>query len=26
VGDQVQLTYTEAMAISVEPASPKGKK
>ena len=26
VGDQVQLTITEAMAISVEPASPKGKK
>lgn len=26
VGDQVQITYTEAMAISVESASPKGKK
>ncbi len=26
VGDQVQITYTEAMAISVEPASPGGKK
>lgn len=26
VGDQVQLTYTEAMAISVEPASPGKKK
>ena len=26
VGDQVQLTYTEAMAISVEPAFPGGKK
>jgi hypothetical protein len=26
VGDQVQITYTEALAISVEPASPGGKK
>jgi Cu/Ag efflux protein CusF len=26
VGDQVQLTYTEAMAISVQPAAPGGKK
>ena len=26
VGDQVQLTYTEAMAVSVEPASPGGRK
>ncbi|MGB7971203.1 MAG: hypothetical protein WCF31_04445 [Candidatus Deferrimicrobiaceae bacterium] len=26
VGDEVQLTYTEAMAISVQPAAPGGKK
>jgi len=26
VGDQVQLTYTEALAISVQPAAPGGKK